>query len=63
MLILTIITLPFLLMPPFEEEGVYCFANVGWSVLLVCRSVDQMVSADYLKYHSLQSFSEYRGWS
>ena len=20
------------LMPPFEEEGVYCFANVGWLV-------------------------------
>ena len=35
-------------MPPFEEEGVYCFANVS-------RSVDQMVSADYLKYHLSQS--------
>ena len=21
-----------LIMPPFEEEGVYCFAHVGWSV-------------------------------
>ena len=35
-------------MPPIEEEAVYCFANVGWPV-------DQMVSADYLKYHSIQS--------
>ena len=25
-----------LFMPPFKEEGVYCFANVGW---LVGRSV------------------------
>ena len=33
---------------PFKEEGGYCFANVG-------RSVDQMVSADYLKYHLSQS--------
>ena len=39
-------------MPPFEEEGVYCFANDG---LLVVRSVDQMVSTDYLKYHLSQS--------
>ena len=37
-----------IIMPPFEEEGVYCFAYVG-------LSVDQMVSADYLKYHSSQS--------
>jgi hypothetical protein len=29
------------IMPPFEEEGVYCFAHVGWSV---CRSVHQVVS-------------------
>ena len=44
-------------MPPFEEEGVYCFANVG-------RSVDQMVSADYLKYHSSQSLHFlHEGWS
>ena len=21
-----------IIMPPFEEEGVYCFAHVGWSV-------------------------------
>ena len=28
---------------PFEEEWVYCFTNVGLSV---CRSVDEMVSAD-----------------
>ena len=43
-------------MPPFEEEGVYCFANVGWSFgWSVCQSVDQMVSADYLKYHLTQS--------
>ena len=41
-----------IVMPPFEEEGVYCFANVG---MLVGRSVDKMVSADYLKYHSSQS--------
>ena len=40
-------------MPPFEEEGVYFFANVGRSVGL--SSVDQMVSADYLKYHFSQS--------
>ena len=39
-------------MPPFEEEGLYCFANVGRSF---GRSLDQMVSADYLKYHSSQS--------
>ena len=37
-----------LVMPPFEEEWVYCFANVG-------LSVDKMVSADYLKYHLSQS--------
>jgi hypothetical protein len=31
-------------MPPFEEEGVYCFAHVGWSVCRsVCRSVHQVV--------------------
>ena len=23
---------PMIFMPPFEEEGVYCFANVGRSV-------------------------------
>ena len=39
-------------MPPFELEGVDCFANVGLSV---CRSLDQFVSADYLKYHLSQS--------
>ena len=39
-------------MPPFEEVWVYCFANVGRSV---GRSVDQMVSADYLKNCSAQS--------
>ena len=39
-------------MPPFQEEGVYCFANIG---RYVGRSVDQMVSADYLKYHLIQS--------
>ena len=40
-------------MPHFKEEGVYCFANVGRYVgLSVGGSVDQMVSADYLKYHS-----------
>ena len=38
-------------MPLFEEEGVYCFANVGRSIPW---SVDQMVSADYLKNHLLQ---------
>jgi hypothetical protein len=39
-----------LIMPPFEEEGVYCFANVGLFVgLSVCPSVDHMVSADYLE--------------
>ena len=49
-------------MPPFEEEGVYCFAmSVGLSV---GRSVDQMVSADYLKYHSSQSLHiSHVGWS
>ena len=45
-----------IIMPPFEEEGVYCFANVGRSVCqTVCQSVDLMVSADYLKYHVSQS--------
>jgi hypothetical protein len=45
-----------LFMPPFGEEGVYCFANVGLSVCLsVCPSVDHMVSADYLKNHLSQS--------
>ena len=39
------------IMPPFEEEGVYCFANVGWSVGM---SVDQMVFVDYLKNHLSQ---------
>ena len=39
----------------FEEEGVYCFANVGLSVgRSVCPSVDQMVSANYLGIHSPQ---------
>ena len=43
------------IMPPFEEEGVYCFANVGRSVCLsVGPSVDQMVSANYLGIHSPQ---------
>ena len=52
----TRVYLIFIFMPPFEEEGVYCFANVGRSVCLsVGRSVDQMVSADYLKYLSSQS--------
>ena len=40
------------IMPPFKEVGVYCFAHVGRSV---CRSVDQMVSIEYLKYHLTQS--------
>ena len=35
------------IVPTFEEEGVYCFANFGWLV-------DKMVSADYRKYHSSQ---------
>jgi hypothetical protein len=26
-----------IIMPPFEEEGVYCFANVGLSVCLSVR--------------------------
>ena len=45
-----------LVMPPFEEEGVYCFANISWSV-------DQMVSADFLNtiYHSLHI--SYVDWS
>ena len=47
--------------PPFEEEGVYCFANVGRSV---GRSVDQMVSADYLEYCVPQSLHiSHIGWS
>ena len=50
-------------MPPFEEEGVYCFANVGRSVDR-SRSVDQMVSADYLEYLSSQSvYISHVGWS
>ena len=45
-----------LIMLLFEEEGVYCFANIGLSVCrYVGRSVDQMVSADYLKNRSSQS--------
>ena len=47
--------LSLLFMPPFKEEG-YIVLNVGRSVCLsVGRSVDQMVSADYLKYHSSQN--------
>jgi hypothetical protein len=43
-------------MSPFEEEGVYCFANVGLSVRRsVCPSVDHMVSADYLENYLSQS--------
>ena len=42
-----------IIMTPFEELGVYCFAHVGWSVCLSVRlSVDQMVSAHYLNYLS-----------
>ena len=49
------------IMPPFEEEGVYCFANDCRSV---GQSVDQMVSADYLKYHLSQSLHiSHVGWS
>ena len=43
-------------MPPFKEEGVYCFAIVGWSV-------DQMVSADYLEYHLSESSISHVDWS
>ena len=45
-------------MPPFEEEGVYYFGNVGWSVgLSVCWSVGRhMVSANYLENLLSQSF-------
>ena len=32
---------PVIIMPPFEEKGVYCFAHVDRSV---CLSVHQMVS-------------------
>ena len=47
------------IMPPFKEEGVYCFANVGRSVGLSVRrsvgpSVDQMVTANYLGIYSPQ---------
>jgi hypothetical protein len=43
-------------MPPFEEEGAYCFAYVGLSVgLSVCPSADHMVSADYLQNDLSQS--------
>ena len=45
-----LIILLYIFMPPFEQEGVYCFANVG-------QSVDQMVSSDYLKYHLSQYFT------
>ena len=45
-----------IIMLPFEEGKIYCFANVGRSVgMSIGRSVDQKVSADYLKYHSSQS--------
>jgi hypothetical protein len=58
---------------PFEEEGVYCFANAGLSVCLsvrrsvglsVCPSVDHMVSADYLeKYLSQSLHISHSDWS
>jgi len=48
-------------MPPFEEEGAYCFANVGGSV---GRSVDQMVSDHYLKIYLLQGLHiSHADWS
>ena len=45
-------------MPPFEEQGAYCFANVvGRSVLpSVFPLVDQMVSDHYLEHFLSQSF-------
>jgi hypothetical protein len=52
-------------MPPFEEEGVYCFANVGLSVgLSVCPFVDHMVSADNLENDLSQSLHiSHSNWS
>ena len=43
--------------PPFEEEGyIVLLMSVGRFVCRsVCRSIDQIVSADYLKYHLSQS--------
>ena len=48
-------------MPVFEEEGAYCFANVGRSVggsvcLSVCLSVNEMVSDHSLENYLSQSF-------
>jgi len=43
--------------PHVEEEGAYCFANVGRYVgRSVGRSVDQMVSDPYHKKYLLQGF-------
>ena len=42
------INISIFLMSPFEEEDIYCFANVS---RMVSRSVDLMVSADYPQNH------------
>ena len=52
-------------MPPFEEEGAYCFADVGRSVCWSVRlSVDQMVFDHYLKNYLSQCFHiSHADWS
>ena len=54
-------------MPPLKK-GAYCFATVGWSVrwsvgrsvgMSVCRSVDQVLSGQYLLTPSLD---QYQTW-
>jgi len=42
---------------PFEEVGLYCFANVSrWDRLSVYLLVDQIVAAHFLKNYLSQSF-------
>ena len=44
---------------PSLKKGAYCFATVGWSV---CRSVDQVLSGQYLLTPSLDQYQTwYRG--
>jgi len=48
---------PFYAPTPLEEEGAYCFANVGLYVGQTVRlSVDQMVSDHYLQNNISQGF-------
>ena len=39
------------IMPPFEEEGAYCFANIGRSICPSVRLlVDHMISDHFLMF-------------